>query len=153
MPWWLTISAATLAVRTTFLPLTLRQMKVANRYAIDVKPGVDELRKLLAVGLSRRGMQSQEKFHLYKIFFSGVRATFRKHRVSPMGMFGGALVQLPIFLTFVFTTRHMIRDPAMGPELAVGGAFWFTDLTAQDATMMMPVIAAGLSDGLGLRSG
>ena len=60
-------------------------------------------------------------------------------------MFGGSLIQLPAFLTFVVSMRHMIRDSELRSELSHGGVLWFQDLTVPDETLALPMMAIGLT--------
>ena len=49
----------------------------------------------------------------------------------------GALVQLPLWITFFFTMRHLVRQGS-GLGLEDGGTLWFTDLTARYPTFVLP---------------
>ena len=140
MPWWLTIVASTVVVRTAFLPLTVRQMHAGVRYARTAKPEADKLSA--ALSKARRHATDLQPLLLYG---RGMRAVLRKHRCNPAAMFGGTLVMLPSFLVFVLTTRRMIRDPELGGALADGGALWFNNLTVPDETFVLPLLAVSLT--------
>ena len=54
-------------------------------------------------------------------------------------------MQLPAFLTFVVSMRHMIRDSGLRSDLSHGGTLWFENLTVPDETLALPMIAIGLT--------
>jgi YidC/Oxa1 family membrane protein insertase len=147
LPWYLTIVLSTLAVRGAFLPLIAHQLKAGGRYATAAKPEADKLWRLYAEARDRSA-KANDALGLARataLYWGGLRAVLAKHDCRPLSLFGGSLVQLPVFLTFVVSMRHMIRDGGLRADLAHGGALWFEDLTLPDETLALPLVAIGLT--------
>ena len=144
LPWWCTLIGSTLLVRSSFLPLTLHQLRATARYATSAKPENDRLWSLVNK-VTGTGADTATTLKAYQIYYQGMTSVLKKHRISLLSMFGGTLIQIPVFVTFVFTVRRMIRDPELAHELATGGALWFDNLTLADATMVLPLTAIGLT--------
>jgi len=66
-------------------------------------------------------------------------ALLAKHNVRPWMSMVGALGQLPLWLTFFFTLRHVTR-PGAGLGFETGGLLWFEDLTQPDPYYVLPVM-------------
>ena len=121
LPWWCTLIGSTLLVRSSFLPLTLHQLRATARYATSAKPENDRLWSLVNK-VTGTGADTATTLKAYQIYYQGMTSVLKKHRISLLSMFGGTLIQIPVFVTFVFTVRRMIRDPELAHELAMGGA-------------------------------
>lgn len=93
---------------------------------------------------------------------------YRHYKINPLSAFVLPFLQLPIFVSFFFGCRDVSvtvlqrRDLAWGtaahnlnnvscvaeqmgqnfPDLATGGAMWFTDLSAADPTYIFPVVTS-----------
>ena len=147
LPWYLTIVLSTLAVRSSFLPLIVHQLKAGGRYATAAKPEADKLWHLYkeARDRSTKANNVSGLARATSLYWRGLRAVLAKHNCRPVSLFGGSLVQLPAFLTFVVSMRHMIRDGGLRSDLAHGGALWFNDLTLPDETLALPVLAIGMT--------
>jgi YidC/Oxa1 family membrane protein insertase len=125
LPWWLSIVALTLVVRTVLLPLTVKQVKNA-RSMQSLRPEMQEIR-------SRHKDSHEQQRALAELY--------RERGVNPLGGFLPLLVQMPIFVTMY----HVIRDHNESlPSFAHGGVLWFTDLTAPDPYLALPILSAGL---------
>jgi YidC/Oxa1 family membrane protein insertase len=144
VPWWLTIIGSTVLVRASFTPLILHQLRVTGRYATSAKPESDRLWNLVKQA-TVPGTDNSTKLKAYQIYIQGMRSVLNKHNISLFSMFSGTLVQIPVFISFVFTMRRMIRDPELAHELAQGGILWFDNLTLPDSTMILPLAAIGLT--------
>ena len=69
------------------------------------------------------------------------------HNVKPWASIAGAFVQIPLWMTFFFTMRHLVRpDACLGLE--TGGLLWFTDLTAKDPYYGLPIICGATFFGM-----
>ena len=144
LPWAATIFIATVAVRTSLLPVTVYQLHATNRFATKAKNESDKLWRLFRQSV--RGVKDISLAHRSsKLYFRGMRAVMAKHQCHPLSMFAGTLVQLPVFLTFVLTIRHMIQDSSLAQELSTGGLWWFSDLTVPDDTLALPLIAVSMT--------
>ena len=145
LPWYLTIIGSTILVRSSFLPLIIYQMRVATNYAITAKPESDRLWSLVQKATPAATTNIQVRMEAYQIYVQGMRSVLNKYRISLLSMFGGTLIQIPTFITFVLTMRRMIRDPVLANDLSTGGTLWFENLTLPDSTMMLPLAAIGLT--------
>ena len=143
LPWYLTIIGSTLLVRASFVPLILYQSTVLGRYATAAKPEGDKLWELTKQ--ATQNATTATKLKAYPIYVNGMFSILNKHGISLFSMFGGSLIQIPIFITFVFTMRRMIRDPELANELSNGGILWFENLTLADPTLLLPLTAIGLT--------
>jgi len=135
MPWWLTIAVTTASVRLALLPLQVYQSKAIARMAA-IKPQMDELTTQMREASKKqtdKGYNDAEKARL------ALSALMKHHNVSPWMSIVGALGQIPLWISFFFTMRHMVREGG-GLGLDTGGVLWFTDLTARDPYFALPVI-------------
>lgn len=125
LSWWLSIVALTLVVRTVLLPLTVKQVKNA-RSMQSLRPEMQEIR-------SRHKDSHEQQQALAELY--------RERGVNPLAGFLPLLVQMPIFITMY----HVIRDHNESlPSFAHGGGLWFTDLTAPDPYLALPILSACL---------
>lgn len=125
LPWWLSIVALTLVVRTALLPLTVKQVKNAHSMQ-SLKPEIEELR-------SRHKEPREQQRAMAELY--------RERGVNPMSGFVPLLVQMPVFIT----VYHVIRSYNEHlPGFARGGALWFADLTRADPYLALPILSAGL---------
>jgi YidC/Oxa1 family membrane protein insertase len=143
LPWWATIAATTAAVRLAFVPLQIYQSKGIAKMAI-IKPQIDELsakmRESGAKGTEKGAAEAEAARKALSVLFD-------KHSVRPWMSIVGALGQIPLWLTFFFTMRHIVRaDSGLG--LDTGGMLWFTDLTAKDPYYALPVICGATFFGM-----
>lgn len=128
MPWWLSVVALTIAVRTVLLPLTVKQVKSA-RSMQNLRPQMEEIRS--------RHKDSREQQR-------AVAEMYRESGVNPMASFLPLLVQMPVFITMYHVIRNYDENL---PSFAHGGTLWFTDLTSPDPYLVLPIISACLMLG------
>jgi YidC/Oxa1 family membrane protein insertase len=105
-----------------------------------IKPQIDELSAVMRESSQKgtpKGLEDAEKARV------ALSKLFAKHQVRPWLSIVGALCQLPLWITFFFTMRHMTREGA-GLGFETGGALWFNDLTVPDPYYAMP-LAMGAS--------
>lgn len=124
LPWWLSIAALTIVVRTLLFPLTLKQVK-SMRAMQDLKPEMDRVR---AKYRDNRQKQQEEMMKLYQ-----------ERQVNPLGGCLPLLVQMPIFITMFYVIRGFDQTH---PDFASGGILWFQDLTVADPYYVLPVVSA-----------
>jgi YidC/Oxa1 family membrane protein insertase len=143
LPWWMTIALTTATVRLSLLPLQVYQSKAIARMAV-IKPHLDQLSAQMKAGSAKgtdKGYEEAEKARLE------LQALFAHHNVKPWMSIVGALGQIPLWLSFFFTMRHMVRvDGGLG--LDTGGALWFQDLTARDPYFVLPVMCGATFFGM-----
>eukprot|EP00752_Nemacystus_decipiens_P005108 g4633.t1 len=144
LPWWATIGVATICVKVSLLPVVLYQARHVDRMRM-AWPEIQLLRDHLATTLDqipqRRVLARWEK---YKIFFSGTRGILGLHGTHLPGLFATPMVNLPVFVLFVWSIRGMLRDATV-PGLDTGGILWFVDLTATDSSLMLPIIGTSFT--------
>ena len=134
LPWWATIALTTVSVRACLLPVQIYQSKSIARMAL-IRPQIDEhsaaMREASQKG-TPKGMEDAEKARM------ALSKLFEKHNVKPWMSIVGAIVQLPLWITFFFTMRHMSRVDA-GIGMDTGGMLWFQDLTQSDPYYLLPL--------------
>jgi YidC/Oxa1 family membrane protein insertase len=128
LPYWMTIVGITLTLRTLLLPVAFQAMRNSAKMA-NMKPELDILQERMKSDPSRMDMHRTQLAALYK-----------KHDTNPFRSLMFPLLQAPIFISFFFGLKSM---GDYYPGLSTGGAFWFTDLTVADPTMIFPIFAAG----------
>jgi len=138
LPWWLTIGLTTVSVRLAFVPLQIFQSRSIARMSA-IKPQMDELttrmRESSALG-TEKGFNDSTKAQ------KALGALLAKNGVQPWMTMVGAFGQIPVWLTFFFTMRHLVR-PDGGLGLEMGGTLWFTDLTMRDPYYILPIVCGG----------
>lgn len=76
-----------------------------------------------------------------KQFQKKYKALMKKHDVNPfLGMIT-PLSQIPVFLGFFWGLQELAK---YAPDYSTEGTLWFTDLSAADPTMALPVISSAL---------
>ncbi|CAM9519324.1 unnamed protein product [Ectocarpus sp. 4 AP-2014] len=139
LPWWATIAVATIGVKISLLPVVVYQAGHMDRMRA-AWPEIQMLRGYLATSLEEIPQQRVlERWRKYRVFFSGARGVLGLHGTHLRGMFATPLVNLPVFITFVWSIRGMLRDGTV-PGLDTGGILWFVDLTVPDSSLMLPII-------------
>ena len=143
LPWYATIPLFTLCARATLFPLTVFSSRSVARMAL-IKPQMDELSTAMQEANKRgtdAGMKEAEKHRV------SLQKLLAKHGVKPWMTMVGGLGQLPVWMTFFFTLRHMTREGAqLGFE--TGGLAWFGDLTVQDPYYALPVLCGASMYGM-----
>lgn len=134
LPWWATIAATTFSVRVCLLPLQIYQSKSVARMAI-IRPQIDELGATMREASQKgtpKGLEDAEKAR------QALQKLFDRNHVRPWMTIVGAIGQLPLWISFFFTMRHLVREGA-GLGLEQGGALWFPDLTQPDPYYLLPL--------------
>jgi len=143
LPWWLTIAATTVSVRLLLVPLQIYQSKSVAQMAA-IKPQMDELTAKMRASAEKgteKGYADAEKARL------DLAALMAHHNVSPWKSMVGAFAQIPLWISFFFTMRHMVRAGG-GLGLDTGGALWFTDLTSRDPYYVLPLVCGASFYGM-----
>jgi membrane protein insertase Oxa1/YidC/SpoIIIJ len=92
-----------------------------------------------------KAMEVAERAENVKLLLAGLRAAVGVHQVSPIQTMLAPLVNIPVFMCFVFAIRDLIASRGLELGLAQGGAFWFVDLTTRDTSLALPLGAIALS--------
>lgn len=131
IPYWEAIVAFTIAFRLSVLPLGIWTAQGSARMAA-VRPHIQRLsdeQKLNANQDSR----SRQKFALES------KALMTQFKVNPLASLLMPLVQFPIFMSCYFGLQHMGE---LFPGFQTGGIYWFTNLSAADPYMILPLVNA-----------
>ncbi|CAM9253069.1 unnamed protein product [Ectocarpus sp. 13 AM-2016] len=130
MPYWMTIVAITVGIRTAILPVGLLAARNGARTAA-MKPEMDSLQAAI------KGDQQSSQPRKADRYRQETKALFQKHKASLVMNAALPIVQLPLFIGFFLGLRRM---PDAVPEFATGGILWFQDLGAPDPYMIFPVM-------------
>ncbi|KAF1772247.1 Membrane insertase YidC/Oxa1, C-terminal [Phytophthora cactorum] len=133
LPWWATIIATTVAVRTVFFPVTVISMRNAAKMKL-FQPDMEKLRDQMDANPTQDADSAKEFQKKYK-------ALMKKHDVNPFKSVLTPLSQIPVFLGFFWGLQDISK---YFPEYAHEGIGWFPDLSAADPTMALPVISSAL---------
>uniref|UniRef100_A0A8D3CPX9 Cytochrome c oxidase assembly factor COX18 n=1 Tax=Scophthalmus maximus TaxID=52904 RepID=A0A8D3CPX9_SCOMX len=134
LPWWLSIIAVTLSVRTLItLPLAAYQLVIISKVeALQVE--ISELAKRLGYEVSVRARErgwtdKQSRFQFQKNLRRLVSQLYIRDNCHPFKASLLVWVQLPLW----------IRPESGSCGLSAGGALWFPDLSSPDSTWILPV--------------
>ncbi|KAM9740674.1 cytochrome c oxidase assembly protein COX18, mitochondrial isoform 1-T2 [Menidia menidia] len=151
MPWWVSIMAATLAVRTAVtLPLAAYQLLILSKVEA-LQPEISDLAKRLRYEVSVRAKergwtQNQSRARFRQNLRRLVAQLYVRENCHPMKASLLVWVQLPLWVSLSLALRNLSSPQSeVQADLAVGGALWFCDLTLPDPTWILPV-GLGLSN-------
>ncbi|KAG1687973.1 hypothetical protein DVH05_004492 [Phytophthora capsici] len=133
LPWWATIIATTVAVRTAFFPLTVISMRNAAKMK-KFQPDMEKLQKEIE-GKGRQDAETAREFQ------TKYKALMKKHDVNPFKSMLTPLSQIPVFLGFFWGLQDISK---YFPEYSHEGVAWVPDLSVADPTMALPVMSAAL---------
>lgn len=136
VPYWQSIIALTVALRVAVLPIAIKAMRDGAKMQI-LQP---EMKAIQAEMIADPFAQVKQQEYEIRM-----KALFTKYQVTPFSMLLGPLAQMPIFLSMFFGIRQMGQ---YYDGFSTGGAYWFTDLTAADASMVLPVVNSFMFLGL-----
>ncbi|KAI8646218.1 60Kd inner membrane protein-domain-containing protein [Parasitella parasitica] len=158
MPWWATIAASTLLLRTTMtLPIAIYQQRSIGTM-INLAPMVQSWAETLKVQLAKENRQHGWPYQKYqqelqKQYRRKVKSIYAHHGCARWKLLLLPWIQIPLFVSMSLTLRHLTAYPLpwLGQTsdlpasgLSDGGLAWFVDLTAVDPTMAVPImIGAG----------
>lgn len=130
LPWYLSIAASTLVIRSLLLPATLFTMKNSARMQA-IQPDIQEKREYVmeAVRMGNKQLMQDRQLEMQQ-FMKGAG-------VSPAKVLVGPLAQLPVFISFFVGIRRLAEAD---PTFATGGIGWFTDLSSMDPIYVLPVL-------------
>lgn len=131
MPYWESIVAITVGVRCIMFPIYIKVQQTTARMAA-MKPEMDLLQKSFT-GDPRFTTDPS----LQSRYQQEMKALWTKHDVNPLRALSLPIIQLPVFISFFQALRTM---GDIYPGFTTGGTSFFTDLTAADATMILPVL-------------
>jgi YidC/Oxa1 family membrane protein insertase len=145
LPWWLSIAASTIIVRSATFPL-IRQQVIVSRKLAAAMPEVQMLSQMLGTRLKTVHIGDvEERLKLIQVFMKGVKACFVVHGVSIAELLMYPAINISIFVTFVYSVRDMVVNGSSEFGLESGGAFWFEDLSEKDSTYILSLTAPSLT--------
>jgi YidC/Oxa1 family membrane protein insertase len=138
LPWYASIAASTLLVRFALLPLTRQQMISSHKFA-KALPEISLLNELLKHSLTHKHSLNTvaQKKEAVSEYVNGFNAALKIHNVRFSPMIVLPLVNLSVFITFIYAIRGLI----LYQDFELGGTLWFEDLQDHDSTLILPVIA------------
>lgn len=145
LPWWFSIAASTVLVRSATFPLVRKQIIVSRKLGAAM-PEISFLSQLLTSRLRTIPVSDvSQRMNLIQTYLKGVKACFVVHDVSIAQIFLYPMINIAVFVTFVFSLRDMVLHGPVSWGLEQGGMGWFPDLTEKDKTFLLPVYATSLS--------
>lgn len=131
VPYWEAIVAFTIAFRISILPLGIWTAQGSARMAA-VRPHIQKLSDQLKSNPNQDSRTKQR-------FAMESRAIMKQYKVNPLTALAMPLIQFPIFMSCFFGLQSMGE---FFPGFVEGGAFWFTNLSAPDPYLILPVANA-----------
>ena len=125
-------------MRACLAPLQVLQSKSIAKMAI-IRPQMDKYSTIMREAPQKGTPKAMNDAEQARV---DLQKLFAKHGVRPWMTMVGALGQMPLWISFFFTMRHLVREGAdMGLE--TGGTLWFTDLTQSDPYYVLPICMGG----------
>ena len=135
----MTLAGSAVGLRVLLLPTVWYQMRETRRL-VALRPHFDAIRRRCA------SIESPRERAL--AYAGGVWRRCREEGVQPLAIVALPIAQIPALLGLVLAMRRMLDSHApLSAELSRGGVGWFSDLTAADATLALPVFSLLLMVG------
>ena len=135
LPWWLTIVATTLAVRTLLLPLALFQYKNGARMTL-MRPEMMEINaRFKAKAQSVEGVSMLDR----QQHRTSLQNLMAKYQCNPLYSLASPIALAPVFLSF-FAALQSMHD--LHSSFTMGGVGHVLDLSAPDPYMVLPLLNA-----------
>ncbi|KAF8983002.1 Mitochondrial inner membrane protein oxa1l [Entomortierella lignicola] len=133
LPWWATIAATTVMIRTALLPFIVKLQGNTARLH-NVKPQLERLTENMKLAKESNDTAALARFS------SQTQELFAKNDCNPLKSLMLPLLQAPVMISFYLALRDMALLPV--PQFREGGISWFTDLTVADPTYVLPVASS-----------
>jgi YidC/Oxa1 family membrane protein insertase len=146
LPFYASIAATTILVRTTMLPISRYQVVSTEKLAVTLRD-INALVDLFSKHVKKRKETEQISYtSLLKDeslnLVHGVNAIIDIRETPIKGVLVPLFVNIGVFATFIFSVRVMISDPNYSQVLINGGTSFFSNLTVPDRTNYLPLAAA-----------
>lgn len=132
LPWYLTIAAFVITVRTLLFPV-LRSVLINNARMANISP---QFQKNLAK--MKMASASGDRVEMQRLSTAS-QILLKENDCSPIRAFRLPLIQAPIFLILFLALKKMAE--ASMPGFLNGGALWFTDLNVPDPFYLLPAFS------------
>ncbi|GLJ39064.1 hypothetical protein SUGI_0796350 [Cryptomeria japonica] len=129
LPWWASIAASTLLIRSLTIPILISQLKATTRLTL-MRPEMEELTQRMKQCTDPQMIEDGRQ---------RLKFLFKKYGVSPFTPLKGLLIQGPIFISFYLAITNMAEHV---PSFKEGGALWFYDLSTPDSMYVLPALTA-----------
>ncbi|KAI9250008.1 60Kd inner membrane protein-domain-containing protein [Sporodiniella umbellata] len=154
VPWWLTIASSTLLLRSCLtLPIAVYQQRSVGKM-VALAPMIQSWGETLKQQMGQRAREQGMSYDVYqselqKEYKKKVNAIYAQYGCSRWRLLLLPYVQIPLFVSMSLTLRHLAAYPLpwygqtateIAPGLDQGGLGFFQDLTATDATWILPVL-------------
>ncbi|KAF9912896.1 Mitochondrial inner membrane protein oxa1l [Linnemannia zychae] len=133
LPWWATIAATTVAIRTALVPFIVKLQGNTARLH-NVKPQLERLTENMKLAKETNDTAALARFS------AQTQELFAKNDCNPLKSLMLPLLQAPVMISFYLALRDMANLPV--PQFRDGGLAWFTDLTIADPTYVLPVASS-----------
>ncbi|KAF9007711.1 Mitochondrial inner membrane protein oxa1l, partial [Haplosporangium bisporale] len=133
LPWWATIAATTVAIRTLLVPFIVKLQGNTARLH-NVKPQLERLTENMKLAKESNDTAALARFS------AQTQELFAKNDCNPIKSLILPLIQAPVMISFYLALRDMANLPV--PQFQDGGLAWFTDLTIADPTYVLPVASS-----------
>lgn len=131
LPWWATIVAATLALRTLLVPVNVALLRNTLRMKM-IHPQVAALEAKMADAALPEGERMAAAGELQALFAEKQCSPWRSMVVFPL--------LLPPVILSIFGAVYNVTQST--PSMMAEGLWWFPDLTLADPTYLLPVLSA-----------
>lgn len=131
LPWWATIVAATLALRTLLVPVNVALLRNTLRMKL-IHPQVAALEAKMADAALPEGERMAAAGELQALFAGKQCSPWRSMVVFPL--------LLPPVILSIFGAIYNVTQST--PSMMAEGLWWFPDLTLADPTYLLPVLSA-----------
>ncbi|OAQ36602.1 hypothetical protein K457DRAFT_64373 [Linnemannia elongata AG-77] len=133
LPWWATIAATTVMIRTALVPFIVKLQGNTARLH-NVKPQLERLTENMKLAKETNDTAALARFS------AQTQELFAKNDCNPLKSLMLPLLQAPVMISFYLALRDMANLPV--PQFREGGIGWFTDLTVADPTYVLPVVSS-----------
>jgi len=146
---WASIAAATVALRVCIAPLivmqmrntarmTARRLRRRARLSASARLTLAQLARPEMERLQQRMKGASQEPGAAEAYQKELYALWAKHNCNPFKSMAPLIAQAPLFICFFLAIKRM----AVLPSFADGGALWFTDLSAADPYLALPVLSS-----------
>ncbi|RIA97729.1 60Kd inner membrane protein [Glomus cerebriforme] len=134
LPWWGTITLATLILRLGFFPLVIKNQKLVAKFT-EIQPEAQKLMDQIKKARSKGDQYTlMNKTVELKQLYSDNNIN------SILSPFLLPLIQMPFFISFFISLRKMAELPV--PGFTQGGILWFKDLSVPDPQVILPFLVS-----------
>ncbi|XP_070187347.1 cytochrome c oxidase assembly protein COX18, mitochondrial-like [Littorina saxatilis] len=155
LPWWASIAVSTMLLRgIVTLPLAIYSMRIMAKVEL-LQPEIgklsQELRREVAVAVKKFAWDTKyARFKYNSTMRKLIKDLYIRENCHPAKSSLVLWFQIPMWVCLSFALRNMsgavptastdIEAPVLCPDLRTEGTLWFPDLTAPDATWILPVL-------------